>query len=263
MANLKASINFGLVHIPVEIITAEDRSESVSFHLLDSKDNSRIRFKRVNENSGREVEWDDIVKGFEVSDGEYVVFTDEELKELAADTNRSLEIDAFVDKTQVPTTLFETPYYLAPLRGGEKGYAILAKALEKSEKLAVIQAVLRNKEQLAVIYSQDGGLILEILRYPNELKDAAAPESQPRITEREIAMADKLIKSMTKAFKPDKYRDDYIAKVKAAVAQKRKGKRTKRPMTAKKNVSKKIVDIAELLEASLASNKKSSRRKAA
>jgi DNA end-binding protein Ku len=163
MAALKASINFGLVNIPVELLTAEDHHREHSFHMLDSKDNSRIRYKRVNENTGREVDWDDIVKGIEVKDGKYIVFTEEDLKDLQSEANRNLEIDRFIDKDSVSPLLFETPYYLAPAKGGEKAYSLLERALDRSQKYGVVQAVLRGKQRIGLILSQDGVLVFETI----------------------------------------------------------------------------------------------------
>lgn len=260
MAKLKASIDFGLVHIPVEMVSAEDRSNAISFHMFDSKDKSRIRLKRVNENTGKEVEWEDIVKGYEVEKDEYVFFTNEELNELQEEANRSLAIDLFVDKSEVPEELFETPYYIVPAKGGEKAYAILQKVLESTEKYGLVQAVIRTRQKLGVIYAADGGLVLELLRYPEEIKEITEviPEAvtDVKVTQKEISMAEKLVEQMSGEFKPEKYKDDYASKVEAAVERKLKGKGPRRISSRPSGKIKKTVDIMELLAGSLKSAKK-------
>lgn len=267
MANLKASIDFGLVHIPVEIVTAEDSEESVSFHMLDSKDQSRVRLKRVNENSGKEVEWEDIVKGYEVEKGKYVIFTEEEIKELQAEANKSLNIDVVVDKDEIDPALFETPYFIKPLKGGEKGYAILEKVLAETQKYAVIQAVLRTREQLGVLYSKDGAIMLGIIRYPNELKKPSdvLDAKEVKVSDKEIKMAEKLLDQMSGKFKPSLYKDTYIDKLHAAIKQKMSKKKFTRTTHSEKKKSSGSVDIMKLLESSLKdrSRKGTKRKKAA
>jgi len=253
MANLKASIDFGLVHIPVEIVTAEDRQEQVAFHLLDSRDESRIRQKRVNEETGKEVEWEDIVKGYEVEKGKYVIFTEEEIKDLQAESNKSLAIDVVVDKDEIDPGLFETPYYVKPAKGGEKGYSILEKVLAKTKKYAVIQAVLRTKEHLGVLYSKDGAIMLGILRYPDELKKPTEVVSGKtvKVTDKEVRMAEKLIEQMSDKFNPSQYKDSYSSKLHAAIKQKIGKKKFKKIAQKDKKPAKKDVDIMSLLENSL------------
>ncbi len=258
MAKRNASIDFGLVHIPVEIVTAEDRQEKVTFHMLDSKDNSRIRLKRVNENTGREVEWEDIVKGYEVSEGTYAVFTSDELDELEAEANQSLIIDTFVGKDEISPEYFESPYYVVPAKGGEKGYALLEKVLDDSSTYAVIQAVLYNKERVGVLYSKRGGLMMSVLRYADEIKDAKEilpPSSKLKVTPKEVAMAQRLLKEMSGKFKPEKYEDNYQSKLRTAIKKKTKSgvktaKTTSKSKT-QKNARRGVVNIADLLERSL------------
>ena len=261
MAALKGSIDFGLVHIPVEIITAEDRSDHVSFHMFDSKDKSRIRLKRVNENTGKEVDWDEIIKGYEVDKDKYVFFTEEELDALEEESNRSLAIDVFVDKSEIPPQLFETPYYIVPGKGGEKGYAILTEVLQSTEKYAVVQVTIRTREKIGAIYAQDGGLILGILRYPQELKDMSEvlPVAVNRVktSKKEVEMAEKLMEQMSGRFNPASYKDEYVKKIQSAVKSKLKNKRAKLVASKAKRKDSKTVDIMDLLSSSL---KKSSKK---
>lgn len=267
MAKIRASIDFGLVHIPVELVNAEDRADQVSFHMLDSRDNSRIRFKRVNENTGKEVEWEDIVKGYEVDQDQYVIFTDDELKELEAESNKSLSIDAFVSKEEIAPSMFESPYYLVPGDGGEKGYAILEKVLEKTERYAVVQAVLRNKEQLGVIYAHEGMLMLDLVRYPHELKKPSdvMPSSLNRVkvSAKEVAMAERLMEEMSGKFKPSAYKDDYFNKVQQAIKIKTKTRKAYKATKSGAKKVKKTVDIVDLLAKSLKQEPRKSSKRAA
>jgi DNA end-binding protein Ku len=270
MAKLHASIDFGLVHIPVEIVSAEERSEHVSFHMFDSKDKSRIRLKRVNENTGKEVEWEDIIKGYEIEKDKYVFFTKEELEELEEESNRSLAIDVFVDKDEIDPTLFENPYYLLPVKGSEKSYAILEKVLSESNKYAVIQAVLRGREQLGIIYAGRGGLVLEMLRYPDEVKDVSdvvpANAMKVKIAEKEISMANQLLKQMSGKFKPSAYSDHYADKLQNAIKNKSRSKVSVRSLSKTSKENKKTMDLMDLLAKSIKSGSKkesSKKRKAA
>lgn len=264
MANLKASIDFGLVHIPVEIVTAENRGDHISFHMLDSRDNSRIRQKRVNENTGKEVEWDDIIKGFEVSKGKYVTFTEEELNALESESNKSLSIDAFIEKDEITPEMYETPYYVVPAKGGEKGWVILRKVLQKADKYAVVQSVLRSRQQLGVLYARDDTMMYGILRYPEELKKPSevvpSGVSKINVSAKEVQMAEKLLEQMSATFKPTDYKDDYIRKVNAAIKQKTsRGKAKQAPEVKEKSTTSRTIDIMELLEKSL---KRSTRKSA-
>lgn len=266
MANLKASISFGLVNIPVEIVTAEDPKEEVSFHLIDSRDNSRVRYKRVNENTGKEVEWEDIVKGVEVSKDEYVTFSADELQELITERNKGIQIESVIRKEEISPALYETPYYLVPGKGGEKAYALLQRALAKSDRYAVVQAVLRNnKEHLGVLMPEHNALVLGLLRYPEELKkiDDIVPASldKVKVTEKELAMADRLLKDLAGKFKPAQYKDSFAENVDEAVKQKMKGTKKRSPRRAEKAASGKGVDIMDLLSKSLKERERAPRAK--
>lgn len=270
MAHLKASINFGLVNIPVDIINAEDAQDAVHFHMLDSKDNSRIRFKRINENTGKEVEWEDIHKGYEVSKGKFITFTDDELEKLESDANQGLEIETFVMREEIPLVLFEAPYFLSPRDGAEKSYALLHRALVKTEKCAVVQAVLRSKEHLAVIFAEAEALIMCRLRYANEVKKTSEvlPSSinKVKLSEKEVAVAQRLVSEMEGTFEPQKYKDHYALKVKEAIRRKTKsGKVKSSKQQPEKKSSSKVTDIMELLNRSISqkSSKQVKRKKAA
>src|SRR5215469_4572087 len=165
----KGAISFGLVNIPIRLYSATER-ESVSFNMLHKTDLSRIHFKRVSDSTGKEVPYDEIVKGYEVEDGQYVVLTDEELKEAAPEKSSTIDIQEFVDENEISSLYFEKPYYLEPDKGAAKAYALLREALEKSGKVGVAQFVLRNRESLCVLKPLDGGLVLNAMRFQSELR---------------------------------------------------------------------------------------------
>ncbi|MCP0199950.1 hypothetical protein KU546_23550, partial [Salmonella enterica subsp. enterica serovar Mbandaka] len=161
----KGGLNFGLVHIPVALYAAHKASEEISFHLIDSRDHNRVRYMRVNEETGKEVDWDDVVRGYEYEPGKYVVFTPEELRGGANPEARNAEIDLFVNRDDVAPHYFEQPYYLVPQKGGEKGYVILRDVLTRTGKAAVARVVMRFKEHLALVYPENGALMLATLRF--------------------------------------------------------------------------------------------------
>jgi DNA end-binding protein Ku len=168
----KGSIAFGLVHIPVNLYPATESQSTVSSNLLHKKDHSRIRYQRVSEATGKEVPAEEIVRGFEVERDNFVVITDDELKEAAPEKSDAIEIQEFVYESQIPTLYFEKPYYLEPDKGAGKAYALLREALTKSGKVGVAQFVLRNRESLCVLKAQGNALTLNTLRFASEIRSA-------------------------------------------------------------------------------------------
>src|ERR1700744_6430343 len=167
----KGSIAFGLVHIPVNLYPATE-SQSISSNLLHKKDHSRIRYQRISEATGKEVSAEEIVRGFEVERDNFVVISDNELKEASPEKSVAIEIQEFVKEAQIPTLYFEKPYYLEPDKGAGKAYALLREALAKSGKVGVAQFVLRNRESLCVLKAQGNALTLNTLRFASEIRSA-------------------------------------------------------------------------------------------
>src|SRR6185369_6735360 len=165
----KGAISFGLVHIPVELHKAVE-SHDLDLTMLDKRDFSPIGFKRYNKGSGKEVTWDNIVKGYEYSDGEYVVLSDEDLRLANPKATQTIDILAFVDADSVPLTFYETPYYLSPGRGGDKVYALLLETLKKAAKVAVATVVIRTKQHLCALVAVGNGIIMNTLRYATEIR---------------------------------------------------------------------------------------------
>src|ERR671910_3442922 len=209
------SISFGLLNVPVKLYSAVS-SQKVSFRELREDDGSRVRHKRVAEEDGKEVPYEKIVKGYEVTPEQYVLITKDELEEIDPKKTRAIEIKDFVDLDDIDPIYFEHPYYLGPDKGAEKAYALLAKAMRDERKVAIARFVLRNKEHLAAIRPMDGVLTLTTMRFhdevtsPQDLDGEVFEEARPKKPEqRELEMAKQLIESLTSDFKPGQYRDEY------------------------------------------------------
>lgn len=262
----KGSINFGLVHIPVSVHSAEV-SKELSFRLLDSRDHSPIRYLRVNEKTGKEVDWDDIVKGYEHEAGSFVIMTEDDFKQAAVEANQSIEIDDFVDKGAVPLTYFEKPYFLLPDKGGQKGYVLLRETLRKLDKLAVARVVLRNKEHLAVLYPHEHALVLNALRYEHEVKPLSEfnfpplAVSESGVTAKELQMAERLVKEMMQKWDPSKYQDRYVEKLTQIIEEKASGQPHKKAKGKAAGGKEKVIDMAELLRMSLEEREKGASKK--
>ena len=208
----KGSITFGLVNIPVGIYSAEKTEEKVAFHLLDKRNMSRVRYKRVNEKNSREVPWEDTVRGFELENGQYVVLSDEDLKRASPEKTQTVDIVDFVDLDEIDPVFYEKPYYLAPDKRGEKGYALLRETLRRTNKVGIARVVIRTKESLAAVMPWEDVIVLEILRYAHELRDTDGldiPKGMHGVTERELDMAERLVEGMVSDWDPDRYKDTY------------------------------------------------------
>lgn len=246
----KGSINFGLVNIPVSMYTASHAKE-LSFVMLHKKDLSEIRYARMCKTEEKEVPWKDIVKGYEVEKGDFVVFDEKDLEKANLKKTKNIEIVNFIDEDEIDSMYYVKPYYLEPGKNAEKAYALLRDALKKSKKVGLATYVLRNKEHLAVIKPHENMIILNELRYEAELMSAddfdipANAKSNPK----EMEMAIKLIDQLTVPFNPKKYKDTYTEELKQMIKQKAKGKPI-HPKT-KETPSPKIHDIMSLLQASL------------
>src|SRR5215813_1108253 len=198
----KGHISFGLVNIPISLYSAEDRTD-LSFQLLDSRDHAHVRYHRVNEVTGEEVPWDRIVKGYEYDDGNYVLLSEEELENASPELTKTIEIEQFVDVADIDIRYFERPYMLVPDKKGEKGYVLLREAIAESGKAGIAKVVIRGRQYLAALMAQGNALVLELLRFHQELIDLAEfdlPSSNLReygVAKKEIDLAMKLIGGMT------------------------------------------------------------------
>jgi DNA end-binding protein Ku len=219
----KGTISFGLVNIPVGLHSAEHRNE-LSFAMLDRRDLAPVGYRRFNKESGKEVPWDQIVKGYEYEDGRYVVLSDADFQAANVEATQTVDILHFVEPGQIPFMLYETPYYLAPDKRGEKGYVLLRETLTRAAKVALAQVVVRTRQYLAVMAPYERILVLNTLRYPDELrspKELDLPEARVSVKPSELQMALRLVDEMTREFDPklyhDTYREDVMARVKAKI----------------------------------------------
>ena len=271
----KGNISFGLVAIPVALYAAEERRQ-LSFRMLDRHDFSPIRYERINAATGKPVEWDDVVKGYEYEKDEFVVLTDEDLRRANPEASQTIDLIHFVDAREINPVYYEKPYYLAPLKNGEKGYALLREVMLRSGKAGVAKFVLRSHEYLAAILVNDAVLVLNVLRFAHDLRPPeklAVPEQNLKhlkITQKELDMANQLIESMQDHWRPEDYREEYREDVLKMIEQKVKSGKTKtieEPARQARSPQRgKVVDITELLKRSVenAQNKgeQTSRRKA-
>ncbi|MGQ0644991.1 MAG: non-homologous end joining protein Ku [Elusimicrobiota bacterium] len=218
------SIGFGLVNIPVRLYTAIE-PQSLDLDMLHKKDLSPVRFARVCREDGREVPWEDIVKGYQVRKGDYIVLNEEDFKKADARKTGSIEILQFCREQEIETHYFEKPYYLEPEKGGQRAYALLREALRRSGKAGVAKFVLRNREHLAVLKPEDDVLVLNTLRFQSEIRapDLNLPARAPA-KGKELDMALKLIEQLTEPFRPEDYRDTYTDKLKKIIEEKSKGR---------------------------------------
>lgn len=249
------TMGFGLLQIPVSLYPLE-RAHELSFHQLDGRDMSPIGYKRYNKTTGEEVPYEEIVKGYEIHKGEFVVVSDEELAAANVEATQSVDILDFVDPTEIPPSYYETPYLVAPAKRGEKAYAVLRDALAAKKRVAIATVVLRTRQHLAAVLVDGDSLVLELLRFPHELRKAdAASVAQggihPKITDKEQEMAEALIDQMTGAFTPSKYKDAYRDDVIAMIEKKAKTGKAVVAEAPKAKPTGNVTDLAALLQRSL------------
>jgi DNA end-binding protein Ku len=256
----KGAISFGLVHIPVEMYPATTE-HALDLTMLDRRDFSPVGFKRYNKSNNKEVTWDDIVKGYEYTDGEYVVLTDEDLRRANVEATQTIDILAFVDAGEVPLLYYEQPYYLAPGKGGDKVYALLRETLRKTGKIGIANVVIRVKQHLAALVCEGDVIVMNTLRYSDEIRatdDLKIPSSTAKaaaISDKELKMAMALVEGMSEDWKPEQYHDTYREDVLKLVEQKVKAKQTKTiTMPGKEKApasSGNVIDLVALLQQSL------------
>lgn len=250
----RGTISFGLVTIPVELFSAIT-AEKLAFHLLDSRDFSAIHNKRVNENTGEEVEWDSIVKGYQLPDGRWVTLSDDDFAAANVKATRTIDVLGAVCADEITVGHFDTPYYLAPEPQGAKAYALLREALRRADRVAVGQIVIRSRQRLCALVPQGDALVLEVLRYPYELRNAAAldlPGSDLDalgVTEAESALAEQLVATIETDWDPSRYRDTYHDDLLALIERKAAGEAIEAPEPAAPGAE--VVDIMDLLKRSV------------
>ncbi len=253
------AIGFGLVNIPVKLYSAVQGSE-LDLDMLDKKDHSNIRFQRVNEKTGKEVAWENIVRGYNL-DGHYIVLTEDDFQKVRPEKNKIITISEFVDEAEIDTMYYENPYYLAPDKSGIKAYNLLRDALEETGKVGLGTYVLRNKESIGLIKAHEDVLVLNKIRFDEEIRDTSeldikATKSNPQ----ELKMAIALINQLTGKFDIKEYKDTYSTELLKLIKAKAKGKKIETPTL--RVVHSRSKDLMEQLKASLGKKEKGSRRRA-
>ena len=247
------AIGFGLVNIPIKLYSASE-SSSLDFDMLDKRDLSNIKFKRVNEKSGKEVEWEYIVKGYKLED-RYIILEDEDFEAASPEKNKIFSIEQFVKEEEIDSVYFETPYFLEPQKHGENAYALLFEALKKTKMVGVGTFVLRNKEIMGIIKPYQDLLIINRIRFPEELREydeLKVPKYNTKPGELKLAIS--LIKQNSEPFNTKQFKDQYNADLLKLIKKKAKGKPLKVSKT--KDVDIETVDLMKKLKASLQKNKK-------
>lgn len=250
------TISFGLVAIPVKLFNAV-RRQSVSFNQLDERNLARIRYRKVNDETGEEVTDEHIVKGYEISKGRYVIVDPDELEPFIPVATKSVDLEEFVDLDDIDPLYFDAAYHLAP-DGPPKPYVLLARAMEASGKVAIGRFVMRNKQYTAAIRAEGGRLVMSTLVYADEVVDPADIEElqgldEVEVNTKEVAMAESLVDSLAADFEPEKYHDEYREEVMALIQMKADGEEFEVPEVAAEKP--KVVDIMAALEASVAAAK--------
>ncbi len=253
----KGALSFGLVNVPVGLYPAT-QDKAIHFNQLEEGTSDRIRYKKVNERTGNEVDNDQIVKGYDLGGGEYVILTDEELESAEPERTRLIDISDFVDQDEIDPIYYRTTYYLAPEgEAGEKAYALLRQAMRDSKKIAIGTIVMRNKEYPVAIRPDDNVLNLETMYFADEIrspgKDLPELPSSKQLTKREVSMAEQLIESMESEGDPGKYHDTHREKVEDLIEAKRQGNEVVVRVAAPEPT--KVVDLMDVLSASIKSVK--------
>jgi DNA end-binding protein Ku len=255
----KGAISFGLVHIPVEMYPAVS-DKGLDLHMLDRRDFSPIGFKRYNKNTQKEVTWDDIIKGYEYADDEWVVLSDEDLRRANPEATQTIDILAFVDAGDVPLLYYDQPYYLAPGKGGDKVYALLRDTLKKVGKIGIAHVVIRVKQHLAALHCVGNTIVMNTLRYADEIRDPGelkipGKNAKTAISDKELKMAMALVEGMSEDWEPEQYHDTYREDVLALIEKKVKARQTKTitmpDPDEKPAKATNVIDLVALLQASL------------
>jgi DNA end-binding protein Ku len=258
----KGAISFGLVNVPVELFSAEKRSTELDLTMLDKRDLAPVGYKRYNKASGEDVPWSEIVKGYEYEDGKYVVLSEEDFRRANVEASKTVDIQAFVDAGEVPPLYFETPYYLAPGKRGEKAYALLRDALKKAGKIGIATVVIRTRQYLAALIPYGDVLLMNTIRYANEVRpveELGIPEASltgAKVTAKEIDLALRLIDDMADHWQPEQYKDTYREDLLKRIEEKVKAGQTKEITApekegAEEKAGAEVIDLMALLRKSV------------
>ena len=263
----KGAISFGLVHVPVALYPAS-QSTGIDFDWIDKRSMDPVGYKRINKRTGKEIDKDDIVRGIKQDDGAYVVLGEEEIKAAYPKSTQTIEIESFVQASEIPFTYLETPYFLAPLPKAEKVYALLREAMKASKVIGVARVVMHTKEHLAALIADGDALLMNTIRWAEELRprdeiDFPA-KGDTSLKDSELKMATQLIKEMTGPWKPDAYSDRFTSAIHALAAQRVAAGKTEQvtPMEEEAPERSNVVDLTELLKQSLGGRKPAGKARA-
>jgi DNA end-binding protein Ku len=254
----KGAISFGLVNVPVELHSAKKRTAELDMTMLDKRNLAPVGYKRVNKETGKEVAWGDVVKGYEYEDDKFVVLSEEDFRRANPDLAKTVDIQAFVELADIAPQYFETPYYLIPGKRGEKAYALLRDTLKKAGKAGIAMVMIRTKQYLAALVPQDDILVLNTLRFHDELKQAKDFDiPSTKVSSKELDMAMRLVEDMEDQWKPEKYKDtlkeDLLKRIEAKVKAGETEEITE-PEKAPKEKAE-VIDLMSLLKKSVEQNK--------
>ena len=267
------TLSFGLLNVPVQLMSGERRNE-LHFRMLDGRNNAAVKYERVNAETGEEVPWNEIVKAFEYEKGNYVVLEPDDIKSASPMGRESVEIQTFVDAASIPPQYFDKPYILTPGKKAEKGYVLLRETLKDTGKVGIGRVVIRTKEYLCAVLPQDDALVLEILRFEEEIVDTSeyklpsGKTAEYRVNDKELKMARQLIESMADEWKPSDFKDEFRERLQDVIEKRLKQKGLVAHVDRDKDgenetAATNVVDFMSLLQQSLASNKRTPAAKSA
>ena len=248
------AISFGLVNIPVKLQSAV-QDDNIDFDMLSKDDLAPIRYARIDSKTGEEVSYKDIVKGFQYAKGKYVVVTDEDFDKARPDIAKIIDIIQFVKEEEIDPIYYEKPYYIVPAKGAEKSYKLLLKALDETKTVGLAEFMLRNRAHICALKNHEGVLLLNQLRYDEEVKEVPdVKTSNERITPKEIQLATKLINQLTETFNPAAFKDTYIAELRKLIKAKAAGKDIQ--IAEPRKMPATVKDLMEVLKQSLDKKKR-------
>lgn len=255
------AISFGLVNIPVKLNSAIESEEKLDFDMLSKKDLAPIRYARIDTKSGEEVPWKDIVKGFQYTKGKYVVVTDEDFAAASPEKSKTIDIIQFVKEEEIDPLFYEKPYYVLPDKKANKSYKLLIKALEETETVGLAEFMLRNRMHICAIKAYNGILLLNQMRYHEEVREVPELEkTKDKISPKEVDLAIKLVNQLTEKFDPEAFKDTYTSALKKLINAKAKGKAVK--VAAPKKATATVKDLMEVLKQSLGTKTPAKKKRA-
>jgi DNA end-binding protein Ku len=247
----RGAISFGLIYVPIEMYSAS-KEHALSLHFLDSRDFAPVGYERINKSTGKSVDWQHIVKGFEFEKGQYVALSDADFKHANVKASETIDISSFTEAAEISPVYYQTPYYLLPSKGGEKVYALLAEALQASRKVAVATFVMRGRQHLCAVIPTAGTLMLITLRFANEILPVAKPAASPRSAkpkEAEVAMARKLVEEMSSEWDPEAFRDTYREDLMRRIREKIKRNETHVLSSEPEKAPRPKAEVVDLMDA--------------